>query len=106
MVTRKTAIETASEYIKVLRMHGLNPTKAILFGSYAKGRPRADSDIDLAIWDKEFTGCMAEDIEKLVFQYRIKTPPLLEIHTFNASEDEVSNPFIEEILKAGIVIDI
>lgn len=106
MVTRRAAIKTASDYLKVLRKKGFKPTKAILFGSYAKGKPRTDSDIDLAIWDRKFTGCLAKDVEKLVFQHKIKTPHLLEIHTFNDAEDEVSNPFIGEILKNGIVIDL
>ncbi len=104
MFTRRTAIKIATEYVQNLKRHGYNPQKAILFGSYAKGNPRKDSDIDLAIWDRNFTGCLPQDIETLVFAHKIKTPPLLELHTFHTDENEETNPFIAEILKYGIII--
>lgn len=104
MFTRKAVKKIASAYIQELKRHGYNPKRAILFGSYAKGNPHKDSDIDLAIWDEKFTGCLPQDVETLVRVHKIKTPPLLELHTFHADENEHTNPFIGEVLKHGIPI--
>lgn len=36
-------------YVNILESQGIHVEKAILFGSYASGHPRDDSDIDLVI---------------------------------------------------------
>lgn len=38
-----------TSYIKVLEAKGIHLEKAILFGSYARGTQREDSDVDLVI---------------------------------------------------------
>lgn len=104
MVNRKTAIELSLKLIKELKSFGYNPDKAFLFGSVIKGNNNEYSDIDLALWDKKFIGCMPIDwqpIIKIISKYT-----LLELHTFNSSEDEYSNPFIADILKNGIEVEI
>ena len=44
---------------------GYQPGKIMLFGSYASGKATDQSDIDVAIWAKGFTGARTYDIEKL-----------------------------------------
>ncbi|MCX6223988.1 MAG: nucleotidyltransferase domain-containing protein [Bacteroidia bacterium] len=103
MVTRQIAISTSGQFIKELRHLGYNPHKAYLFGSVASGMIHEDSDIDLAIWDDKFSGCLAMDYEpirKILVKYS-----LLEVHTFNTLDDEASNPLIAEILSRGFPID-
>lgn len=41
--------EAVKEYEDQLRRHNIHITKIILYGSYAKGRPKTYSDIDLII---------------------------------------------------------
>jgi uncharacterized protein len=89
------------DFIDELRTKGYNPSRVILFGSYAIGNPHEYSDIDLAIWDDRFTGCLPEDIENMI-KAGVKKPILLEPHTFHSSETVETNPFIDEILKNGI----
>ena len=104
MFTRKSLKITIHEFILELKNKGYNPSKVILFGSYAKGRPREHSDIDLAIWDEKFTGCIPLDVESLI-KLKVKFPSLLELHTYHVSETVDSDPFIGEIEKHGILID-
>jgi predicted nucleotidyltransferase len=104
MVTKSTAIRQIDDLVRLLLAFGYQPTKAYLFGSIAKGTQHSYSDIDLAIWDKKFTGSLTIDYEPIK---RILTRfPLIELHTFAADDDEYSNPFIAEIQKTGILIDL
>ena len=103
MVTRKIAIDTIQRFVNDLKESGYNPTSVILFGSVAKGKAQKHSDIDVAIWDQKFTGCLPVDIDKLL-SIKIKYPRL-ELHTFHSSETKESNPFIGEILKKCISIN-
>ena len=104
MFTRKSLKIIIQEFILELRSKGYNPSKVVLFGSYAKGHPHEYSDIDLAIWDEKFTGCIPLDIESLL-KMKVKFPTLLELHTYHSTETVESDPFIGEIEKHGILID-
>ncbi len=46
---KKEIKKIISDYIKELKKEGINAEKVILYGSYAKGKEREDSDIDLAL---------------------------------------------------------
>ena len=81
-----------------LYLAGYQPSKIMLFGSYASGRASEQSDIDVAIWAKGFTGARAYDIEKIA--HIISKYPLIELHTFSSADLEL-NPFTEEILLTG-----
>jgi uncharacterized protein len=104
MFTRRALKIIIQDFVLELKSKGFNPTKVVLFGSYAKGHPREHSDIDLAIWDEKFTGCTPLDVEALI-KMKIKFPSLLELHTYHSAETMESDPFIGEIEKHGISID-
>ncbi|MEK6782476.1 MAG: nucleotidyltransferase domain-containing protein [Bacteroidota bacterium] len=105
MFTRKAVAKVVEGFIAELKSKGYNPTQAILFGSYAKGSPQEHSDIDLAVWDDKFSGCLPEDIENMI-KLKVKKPVLLELHTYHSSETVDSDPFIGEILSHGIPIKV
>ena len=105
MFTRSSAIKISEQFLSELKKHGFSPSRAILFGSYAKGLAHQHSDIDLAVWDDRFSGCLPLDIE-LINPAKRLFHPLLEVHTFNSSETVKSNPFIGEVEKTGISIPI
>ena len=104
MVNRQTAIDLSLKLIKELRNIGYSPEQAYLFGSVVKGKNNEYSDIDLALWDKKFIGCLPIDWQPILSI--ISKYTLLELHTFNSKDDETSNPFIAEIKKDGIEIKI
>ena len=104
MFTIRIAKQEITRLIDDLRIHGYNPSRVILFGSVAKGKAHRYSDIDVAIWDKKFTGCRPVDYEavvKILHNYS-----RLELHTFHSSETSEDNPFIKEIEKDEIAISI
>lgn len=101
MLTRKALNLRIAGFVADLRIAGYNPTRVVLFGSYAKGKPNELSDIDLAVWDRKFMGCGTADIEpiaSIVSKY-----PLLELHPFSEEDTESNNPFVKEILRHGVV---
>jgi uncharacterized protein len=102
MFTRKSLVKYIDSFLNDLKAAGYEPTKAVLFGSYASGKPNENSDIDLAVWDKRFIGLGMIDIEPIVSI--ISKYPTLELHPFPDGETEDDNPFIGEILKFGIVV--
>jgi predicted nucleotidyltransferase len=102
MVRRKDIEQQINGYMEALRNKGISIEKVILFGSYAKGKPHAYSDIDLAVWSKDFTDdyfIIIEDTSPLKRYYKY-----IELHPFNEKENALNNPFIREIEKTGIVI--
>src|SRR5438045_266892 len=101
MVTRKNLRLRIESFLEDLRKLGYNPERVLLFGSYAKGTASELSDIDLAIWDKNFSGCLPEDAEKIV-SVLVKHPGI-EVHTYKAGETANDDPFIGEIIKTGKV---
>ncbi len=103
MLNTRIALKQINNFIVDLKAEkDISISKAILFGSVAKGNTHAFSDIDLAIWSDKFEGCVPFDIEKFA---SVKSKyPLIEVHTFTDKDDKKSNPFIEEIERFGISI--
>ncbi|MCE2896325.1 MAG: nucleotidyltransferase domain-containing protein [Flammeovirgaceae bacterium] len=104
MFTIRIAKQIVRKLIEDLRENGFDPTRAILFGSVAKGKAHPLSDIDVAIWDEKFTGCRPIDIEAIV--KILHSYPRVEVHTYSAKEKGEDNPFIKEIEKRGIEISL
>lgn len=104
MVRRKDVEDEITGYLTELAELGFAPQKAILFGSMAKGNPHEYSDIDLAIWRKDFTDNYFLNIEKTAsLKRKFKR---IELHPFTENETAESNPFIAEIEATGKTIPI
>lgn len=104
MFTIRIAKQIIVSLIGDLRLEGYNPTRVVLFGSVAKAKAHRYSDIDVAVWDEKFTGCRPIDRESLV--KILHRYPRLELHTFHSSETSDDNPFIKEIEKSGIAVQL
>jgi uncharacterized protein len=52
----KKITKTLKEFRSALEAQGIKVNRIILFGSYAKRRPRRESDIDVAIISENFKG--------------------------------------------------
>ena len=103
MVNRTIAIKQIYRLLGDLVELGYKPTQAYLFGSVATGQQHAHSDIDLAVWDNRFTGCLTIDYEPI--KHILSRYPLIELHTFS-TDDGQSNPWVAEILSHGIPLDL
>ena len=104
MLTKSIAIENAQQFIKVLKNNGFNPQQAYLFGSAVNGNIHEYSDIDLALWDDKFVG--ATHIDLLKVGKLLRPFSAIELHTYNTSANEETNPFIEVIKKTGLKLNL
>lgn len=107
MVTQQSAIDTATDFVKAIRAKGFDLKKAILFGSFARDEQGLWSDIDLALVADEFIGVGYFD-SRFFLDIKVSdtkyTP--IETHTFPTDYFETGDPFIEEIKKTGIELEI
>ncbi len=104
MVTQNDIIPSIQALKETLARNKIPISRAILFGSYAKGLEQAFSDIDVALVSEEFSGNRFWDIEKVIPFIR-SLNPLFEIHPFRPEDFlDTDNSFIEEIISTGIEV--
>lgn len=98
--------EIVEEYREVLKTLGINAERVILYGSFARGNQREDSDIDLAIVSADFQKMnLRERLEVLgIAAARIMKP--IEARGYTPEEIEMVLPhsFLREILEVGVNI--
>ena len=106
MVTiSKTILELINRYIEELSKD-IVIDKVILFGSYAKGTNNEESDIDIAIFSKDFRE--ETKIENMSFLL-IKTSGLgidLQPQAFTVEDYQNPEGVVKEILNTGIEIKV
>jgi uncharacterized protein len=79
--------------------------EAYLFGSYVSGNAEKYSDIDLAIVSDKFEGSRFFDKRKL-FKYLLNSSTDVELHPFRPEDFNEDNPFVKEIIRTGIKINL
>lgn len=104
MLTREDAINKVKQFVKEISSLGVSLDKVILFGSYASNNQREDSDIDVALVSRSFTGFGFED-RKLFSRINIRKEFIeIETKTYPTEYFEKGDPFINEILNSGVEI--
>lgn len=103
MVRKKTEIKKIVNKIIKFLLKKINIKIAVLFGSYAKGTPRGDSDIDLAIFTKDAENLSIEEIAKLQTEVKLKYCLDIELHIFSENSLKEARPtnFYGHILETG-----
>lgn len=95
-----------NNFKKELIKSNIHPQKIILFGSYAKGTPRVDSDIDIVVISKDFKNLnLRERLEILgLTAGRILEP--IEALGYTPQEVKKASPIsiLKEALASGISI--
>lgn len=104
MVTNDSAIQTVKSFAKEIKASGLGINRIILFGSFAAGVQREDSDMDVALVSPQFIGVGFKDIP--LFVHILRKYFFIQPKTFSTSEFNPENPFVEEIIRTGIEIPI
>lgn len=97
---KTTVIEIAKRYAQRIIQH-MQPIEVILYGSYAKGTAKEESDIDIAVVVSKVEGDSLDEavlLFKLCHQIDDRIEPVLIIE----SHDE--SGFLEEIRKTGYCI--
>jgi len=98
----KTINEIVQQYITDVKKV-MPIDKVYLYGSYAKGLPHKDSDVDICFFSKVFESRRSLDILAELFYLKIKYDKdvLIEPKAFPESELYNDNPFVKEILRTG-----
>jgi hypothetical protein len=97
------AVKLVRKYIGELERNKIPIEKAILFGSYAKGYAKEESDIDVALVSEVFSGDRFEDRRKII-PLRRKIDNRIEPLPFKPEDFENGGILVEEIKKTGIVL--
>lgn len=96
-MVNQTIINTAAKYYVQQLPVDLGVKHAYLFGSYAKGNEREDSDIDIAIVVNKM-----DDFFAMQMQLRRSVDLRIEPHPFLERDFNIQNPFAHEIQQSGI----
>ena len=102
--TKDKALNKARKLIELLNLNGIEVFQAYIFGSVIQGSTNEDSDIDIAIVSKDFTGIPFYDVQK-ISKYRRAIDLKLEVHPFSM-DDILVDPslFFLEVQNKGISI--
>ena len=98
-----SAIEIVKKYVQELKSHNILVTEAILFGSFAKGHVKEESDIDVALISDAFSGDRFEDRRKIV-PFRRKIDSRIEPMPFRPEHFAEGGNLVDEIKRTGIKI--
>lgn len=103
--TADSVIDIVKRYIQELKKNNIPIQKAIIFGSYAKGHPKEESDIDVALISPAFTGDRFEDRRRIVpLRRRIDTR--IEPIPFRPEDFYKGGNFVDEIKKTGKAVKV
>ncbi|MCL2831911.1 MAG: nucleotidyltransferase domain-containing protein [Treponema sp.] len=101
----ETITEIANQYIADVKK-AMPIDKVYLYGSWAKGEQKENSDVDICFFSHAFESKRKLDILTDLFYLKIKYDKdlLLEPNAFPTSELYNDNPFVKEILRTGVEI--
>ncbi len=95
------SIHTARRFVTLLKTNGINVSEAYVFGSAILSKSDDDSDIDVAVVSKEFSGIPYYDVKK-ISKYRRAIDLCLEIHPFSFDDININPPsFFLDIRNKG-----
>jgi uncharacterized protein len=101
MVTSKAlVINLIKQYITRLKENNISVEKVFLFGSYMKGTPREDSDIDIAVISNAFKGDRYQDRRRIV-PLRRGIDSRLDPIPFTPKDYQNGGILIDEIKRTG-----
>ena len=102
---RATGLKKAQEFIRAIKAEGVRINRAYLYGSYAQGTSRRDSDIDIALVSKDFSGNRAVDWDKWI-RFRRAIDLRIEPVFYRPNDFIDDDPLVWQIKQTGIRIPI
>ena len=102
-MVKKSIIGIVIRYINLIPSD-LEVKKAYLFGSYAKGHEKENSDIDIALVIGNMTDFFSTQMQ--LMRIRRKVDLRIEPHPIGESDFTDLNPFAYEIKSSGIEITV
>ena len=100
MLDKRTVINTVEQYAEAVKKE-FSPFAVVLFGSYVKGNPTEDSDIDIGIVFNGFSGDWRKTSSRLWnLAYDISWD--IEPHMLDRQNDK--SGFVAHVFKTGQII--
>ena len=91
-------------YLKLIRQKYEGIEKVYLFGSYAKGKSKKESDIDLALIFNDLDDSERFDIQVQSMLLASQIDSRIEPHPISLNDFVSGNPFVVEIQRTGVEI--
>lgn len=106
-MAKREAVKSIKKFIKALKQEGITVDRVILYGSYARGKTRSDSDIDVAVISKNFGKDRVEEGMTL-FRVAGKIDPRLEPIPISSEsyQNDTWVPLIYEIKEKWIELEL
>lgn len=106
-MVEKPVKEIIERFVHALGKEGIHVDKVVLYGSYAQGRQRKDSDIDVAIVSRDFGKDRVEEGMNLFriaggIDPRIEPVPV----SLESYEKDTWIPLIYEIREKGVEVEV
>ena len=92
------------KYVELLKEKFSDIESAYIFGSYARGNPTDDSDIDLALIFSRLDDSKRFDIQVQLLLLAAQVDSRIEPHPISQEDFNSGNPFVFEIKKTGIEV--
>ena len=101
---KKEIKKIVQQYRLKVKNAGIPIEKMIIFGSYARGNARKDSDIDICVVSPELGKDEIAEASKLNF-LRWKLDNRIEAHPVSSKDfKSTATPFISEVKKYGVEV--
>jgi uncharacterized protein len=101
----KSIIGIINQYLQELKRNHIPVQQAILYGSFANGNPREESDIDIAVISTASTGNRFDDRRRIV-PLRRKIDNRIEPIPFRPEDFDKGGILADVIKKTGIVLQV
>jgi len=105
-MVESTIVNLIRRYLAALPAVGIHASKAVLFGSFAKGRADQDSDIDLIVIAPEFDGRRDIDMIKDLWHATLSADSRIEPIPCGQRDSGDGRPILEIARREGVVIGV
>lgn len=110
MAQKKTVnpeiVKIARHFANHVQSQGIPVTRTVLFGSWAKGKARKDSDIDICLVSSQFGKDDLTEMRYLLMETMVVDSRIEPIPMSIEDYETDATPFVLEIKKYGKVIDV
>ena len=105
MLTREQVIQILHEFKEdVKNILGDNFVEMILFGSYARGDYREDSDVDVLIVVKEKNKSVEKIVSDIADRILLERGLLISVFIYSVKNFNIKNPFLDNVKHEGVRI--
>jgi predicted nucleotidyltransferase len=105
-VVEGTVVNVVKRYMAALPRFGIHASRAVLYGSFARGEDNADSDIDLVVIAPEFDGRRDVSLVKALWRATVSDDRIEPIPCGEREwESGDGRPILEIARREGVVIE-